>query len=119
MTFFQHLCQQVTSLNQSQTATGAFSHVSAEIDLHRGNKYEMAKKLSIRPVSVEQIEQSILLIRGQKVLLDADLAQLYGFEIEALNRAVKRNLDRFPDDFMFGLTPDEWAALRYQIGTLE
>ena len=56
--------------------------------------------------SVEQIESRIFLIRGQKVMLDADLAELYGVEIRALNQAVKRNADRFPEDFMFQLTSE-------------
>ena len=62
----------------------------------------------------EQIDRSILVIRGRKVLLDAQLAGFYGVETRALVQAVKRNLDRFPDDFMFQLTGDEWAALRPQ-----
>ncbi|MEA3280623.1 MAG: ORF6N domain-containing protein [Thermodesulfobacteriota bacterium] len=68
-------------------------------------------------ISIERIEQAILLIRGQKVLLDADLAQLYGVETKILNKAVKRNLDRFPEDFMFQLTAEEAENLRFQIGT--
>jgi len=59
------------------------------------------------PIPVERIEKAILLVRGQKVLLDRDLAVLYGVETRALNQAVKRNRDRFPDDFMFELTRDE------------
>jgi len=59
----------------------------------------------------------ILFVRGEKVLLDADLARLYMVETKALNRAVKRNLDRFPGDFMFQLTAQELDALRYQFGT--
>ena len=55
-------------------------------------------------------------IRGQKVLLDADLAELYGVATSNLNKAVKRNLDRFPGDFMFQLTSQEWDSLRFQIG---
>ena len=66
---------------------------------------------------VERIERSILLIRGHKVMLDADLAKLYGVETKALNRAVKRNLNRFPEDFMFQLTADEFENLKYHIGT--
>lgn len=68
-------------------------------------------------VSVETIEQAIYLIRGEKVMLDRDLASLYGVETKMLNRAVKRNLQRFPPDFMFQLTRDEAEALRCQIGT--
>ena len=59
------------------------------------------------PIPAERIEKAILLVRGQKVMLDRDLAVLYGVETRALNQAVKRNRDRFPDDFMFELTRDE------------
>jgi hypothetical protein len=64
----------------------------------------ISKKL---PIPVERIEKAILLLRRQKVMLDRDLAVLYGVETRALNQAVKRNRDRFPDDFMFELTRDE------------
>ncbi len=70
-------------------------------------------------IPVERIQKSILLIRGQKVMLDSDLAELYCVETKVLNKAVKRNLSRFPDDFMFRLTADEDAALRFQSGTLK
>lgn len=63
------------------------------------------------------IEKKIMLVRGQKVLLDSDLAALYGVETKALNRAVKRNRERFPDDFMFQLEPQEVVNLRFQFGT--
>ena len=63
-------------------------------------------------IPVERIEQAILLIRGQKVMLDADLAVLYSVPTKALNQAVKRNERRFPRDFMFRLTPDEWGEVR-------
>ena len=65
----------------------------------------MLKTASLIPV--QRIEQSILLIRGQKVMLDRDLAQLYGVETRVLNQAVRRNIDRFPEDFMFPLTREE------------
>lgn len=64
----------------------------------------------------EHIEQAILLIRGQKVMLDRDLADLYAVETSNLNKAVKRNLERFPEDFMFRLTEEEWDGLRFQTG---
>lgn len=67
-------------------------------------------------IPIEKIEKSIYLIRGEKVMLDRDLASLYGVETGALNRAVKRNLQRFPLDFMFQLTPEEADFLRCQIG---
>jgi hypothetical protein len=65
----------------------------------------------------ERIEQSILLIRGHKVMLDVDLAGLYDVETRVLNQAVKRNIDRFPSDFAFQLTPSEFEALRSQFVT--
>lgn len=64
---------------------------------------------------VKHIAQSIRILRGQRVLLDANLAPLYGVPTGALVQAVKRNLERFPEDFMFQLTADEWAALRSQL----
>ena len=62
----------------------------------------------------DRIEKAILLLRGQKVMLDADLAELYGVETRALVQAVKRNIERFPDDFMFQLSQAEFAILRSQ-----
>ena len=67
-------------------------------------------------VPVETIEQKILLIRGQKVILAMDLAELYEVETFNLNKAVKRNSDRFPKDFMFQLTKEETYSLKFQIG---
>ncbi|MCL6097206.1 MAG: ORF6N domain-containing protein [Bacteroidetes bacterium] len=64
----------------------------------------------------EVIENKILLIRGQKVLLDKDLAVLYGVETFNLNKTVKRNIDRFPNDFMFQLTKAEFNNLIFQFG---
>ena len=58
-------------------------------------------------IPVERLEKSILLIRGQKVMIDRDLAALYGVETRVLNQAVTRHLNRFPDDFMFELTREE------------
>jgi hypothetical protein len=70
-------------------------------------------------IQSEQIEQVILLIRGQRVMLDRDLAALYGVTTGNLNKAVQRNPERFPPDFMFQLTADEAAALRFQFGSLK
>ena len=67
-------------------------------------------------IPVEMIEKKILLIRGEKVMLDADLAELYQVETFNLNKAVKRNIDRFPQDFMFQLTKQAADSLRFQIG---
>ena len=63
-------------------------------------------------VSTDEIATAIVLARGQRVMLDADLANLYGVSTKALNQAVKRNLDRFPDDFMFQLSWEEASRLR-------
>ena len=65
----------------------------------------------------ENLAKLVFLIRGEKVLLDADLADLYGVATKVLNQAVKRNLDRFPEDFMFQLTPEEWSNMKSQIVT--
>lgn len=71
------------------------------------------------PVPGELIARRIYLIRGQRVMLDADLAELYQVETRAFNQAVRRNLDRFPEDFMLQLTAEEASALRSQIVTLD
>ena len=66
---------------------------------------------------LEQIKEMIYVIRRQKVMLDSDLVKLYGVETKALNRQVRRNLIRFPEDFMFQLTKEEYESLKCQIGT--
>ena len=65
----------------------------------------------------ERIEKLIYLIRGQKVILDRDLAALYGVQTKQLKRAVRRNINRFPEDFMFELSQEEFENLRGHIGT--
>jgi len=79
----------------------------------------MAKTDKELMIPDERVINKIYLIRGQKVMLDRDLAELYGIETKVLNQAVKRNSDRFPTDFMFQLTKTEWEFLRSQIVTLE
>ena len=69
----------------------------------------MSQNTSLIPA--DRIERAILLIRGEKVMLDSDLAAIYGVTTKALNQAVKRNVSRFPEDFMFQLTVDEVANL--------
>ena len=73
-----------------------------------------AKKDSMIPL--ERIASRMYLIRGRKVMIDQDLAELYGVETGALNRAVKRNRARFPEDFLFHLSIKEFEALRYHLG---
>jgi hypothetical protein len=74
------------------------------------------KTIEIKDVAVERL---IHVIRGQKVMLDSDLARLYGVSTKRLNEQVKRNAERFPSDFMFQLTAAEVASLRSQIATLK
>jgi hypothetical protein len=74
----------------------------------------MVNKNSIIPT--ERIERAILLVRGQRVILDKDLAELYDVETYNLNKAVKRNIDRFPADFMFQLSTSEFTNLKFQFG---
>ena len=69
----------------------------------------------IELVATEQITEKIYLIRGAKVMLDRDLAALYRVETKSLKQSVRRNIDRFPDDFMFELSKDEFADLKSQI----
>ena len=62
-----------------------------------------------------QLQKIIYEIRGQKVMLDSDLAALYGVELKVMNQAVKRNIERFPFDFMFQLTDEEWKSLGHNL----
>lgn len=78
----------------------------------------MAEQLTAsREATDEEIINRIHLIRGQKLMLDRDLAEMYDVEVKVLNQAVKRKVSRFPEDFMFQLSPDEWKSLRSQIVT--
>ncbi len=70
-------------------------------------------------IGIEDIKTKIYTIRGVQVMLDNDLAKLYGVEVRVLNQAVKRNQERFPEDFMFQLTKEEYNSLRSQFVTLE
>jgi len=86
---------------------------TCELWSHEGQ--EMAKKTSAASVIIpaERIQRCIYLIRGRKVLLDEDLAGLYGVETRVLNQAVSRNLERFPEDFMFRLSATEFGATEF------
>jgi hypothetical protein len=85
----------------------------------RSRRQSNAKDKRNALVPVENIVQSILVLRGQRVLLDSELADLYGVATKRFNKQVKRNLARFPADFMFQLSTDEAAALRSQFATLK
>lgn len=73
---------------------------------------EPSSQTTIALDSIKRIEDHILILRGQKVMLDTDLAELYSVETRTLNQAVKRNLERFPEDFMFQLSAEEAESLR-------
>lgn len=80
----------------------------------------MANELIIaNSVQVDTIKSSIYEVRGQRVMLDSDLAELYEVEVSQLKRQVRRNIDRFPEDFMFELTREEYDSLRCQNGTIK
>lgn len=91
-------------------------HSSTEIVFSDKTKEKMANKNSDL-IPEQKILKSILVIRGEKVILDSDLAKLYGVETRRLNEQVKRNIDKFPKDFMFQLTLDEFQNLKSQIAT--
>src|SRR3972149_9291229 len=77
----------------------------------------MRRELTKDKVSIDQIDHRILLIRGRRVMIDSDLAALYAVGTKRFNEQVKRNLARFPADFMFRLTKQEVTVLRSQIAT--
>jgi len=77
----------------------------------------MAEKGILSIISDDAVINKIYEIRGLKVMLDSDLAELYGVETKVLNQAIKRNGERFPQDFMFKLSIEEWECLRSQIVT--
>jgi hypothetical protein len=81
--------------------------------LIKGGTLEDRKAL----VPAEVIVTKIVFLRGEKVLLDRDLAELYGVETKQLKRAVRRKIKRFPEDFMFELSKEEWENLRCHFGT--
>ena len=77
----------------------------------------MAKSLPVQQISEEVIIEKIYILRGVKVMLDRDLAEMYGVPTARLNEAVKRNITRFPEDFMFQLSDEEWRNLKSQFVT--
>ncbi len=78
----------------------------------------MSKKMNAI-IPIETIIDKIIILRGERVMLDHDLAEMYGVETKQLKRAVRRNINRFPEDFMFQFANEEHRALRRQFGTLK
>ena len=72
----------------------------------------------LKIINTEEIKNLIYTIRGKEVMLDSDVAMLYHYETKNVNKAMKRNIERFPEDFCFQLTDDEFKNLRFQFGTL-
>ncbi|HTU41360.1 MAG TPA: ORF6N domain-containing protein [Candidatus Aquilonibacter sp.] len=85
--------------------------------MNKTKNTELARKPQPRPTSIYAVESRVIFLRHQRVMLDADIAELYGVPVKRLNEQVKRNRERFPSDFMFQLTEKEHAALRSQIAT--
>ena len=82
------------------------------------NNIESENMTDQLPISTNIIENLIYTIRGVQVMLDSNLAEMYGVEAKQINRVLKRNEERFPELFVFQLTGNEWNSVRYQIGTL-
>ena len=82
-------------------------------------KFEIMENNIHNEKLLAMVKSKIYTIRGQKVMFDFDLAQMYGVETRVLNQAVKRNIERFPDDFMFQLTKGEYEILKSQILALQ
>ena len=78
-----------------------------------GGRMEETKEL----ITTDDIRSKVYIIRGQQVMLDKDLAEIYGYEVKKLNQQVKRNIERFPEDFMFQLATSEIESVRSQIVT--
>lgn len=95
-------------------ARGLLGQGAAEAAAREKGSMSMVSSSGAAVVPVEHITQSILVLRGQKVLLDAELAALYGVTTARLNQQVRRNRERFPDDFLFELTTAEFSALMLQ-----
>ena len=78
---------------------------------------KMDKKDEMMLVNQESLAEKIYIIRGQKIMLDFELAEIYGYETKTFNQQVKNNLEKFDDDFRFQLTKEEWENLRSKIST--
>lgn len=81
------------------------------------DREQFGGSLRIDGVKIAKLNKLIYAVRDERVMFDRDLAVLYGVETKTLNRAIKRNRERFPSDFMFELSRDEWEILKYQFGT--
>lgn len=108
--------QKKSQILRSQFVTSRFDFGSEKIYFCKKTSF-MAKSKAVVKVPNEIIMNQIYYIRGQKVMLDRDLAELYNVDTRNLNKSVKRNIKRFPYDFMFQLTTEEFKNLMFQFGT--
>ena len=106
----------VTKCDQSKEVVAKCDHPEEVITNSCLGKRPVGPSGDLQNINIESL---IRIIRGQKVMFDSDFAMLYGVSTSRLNEQVKRNINRFPDDFMFQLSKDEWSTLRSQIVTLE
>ena len=106
----------VTKCDQSKEVVAKCDHPESVVANSCLGKRPVGPSGDLQNINIESL---IRIIRGQKVMFDSDLALLYGVSTSRLNEQVKRNINRFPEDFMFQLSKDEWSALRSQIVILE
>ena len=100
------------------TAFAGYNHYDGEMQVHSPKPRQIRRPSATRrSAAVFTIESRITILRHQKVILDSALAELYGASVKRLNQQVNRNRERFPSDFMFQITPREFAALRLQFAT--
>ena len=104
------IIEHITNNNNSEKYTSVFVYKRKEDEVWK-------RKKGILSVDSEKIQNLVYTIRGQQVMLDSDLAELYGYEVKRLNEQVGRNINRFPRDFMFQLTQDEAENLKSQNAT--
>lgn len=107
----------MTSKESDLAAAPRTVSVSTQIDTDDDGSHICDMSDRTEAVAPARIERAILLVRGERVILDAKIAALYGVPTKALVRAVERNAKRFPSDFMFQLDRKEMTVLRYQFGT--
>jgi hypothetical protein len=106
-------------MNLDQRTIYSATHCQPQLLRYCTAETAMPKKKAKVAAPVDQISRAIIFLRGHRILLDAELAALYGVSTKRLGEQVRRNAERFPEDFMFQLTPDESTSLRSQIATLK
>ena len=106
------IIEHITNNDNSEKHTSVFVYKRKEDEVWK-------RKKGILSVDSEKIQNLVYTIRGQQVMLDSDLAELYGYEVKRLNEQVGRNINRFPENYCFQITTAEYISLRCQNGTLK